>query len=345
MALTRARIESLAGVEPPLVITSDEIEHRLAPLYQRLSLPTGRLELMTGIRERRFWDGPMSASAASALAGEQALAASAVPRERIDLLLHCAVCRDRLEPATAAAVHAALGLPARAQFFDVSNACLGFLNGVLLAAGLIESGQIRAALVCSGENGRSLLERTIEILLTEPLNRKAIKPYFANLTIGSGAAAAVIADRDLVPAARLAISGYAAAVDSAASVLCQGDNTSGSLEMLTEAEALLDAGVALAGRTWQAFCANTGWDAATPDRFITHQVGRMHQLRLFSELGLDTDRDFITYPRLGNVGSVSLPITLHQAVAAGAFGPGQRAALLGIGSGLSCLMAGIEFND
>lgn len=49
-------IEAVVHTLPPHVVTSDEIENRLATVYERLSLPAGRLELMTGIRERRFFD-------------------------------------------------------------------------------------------------------------------------------------------------------------------------------------------------------------------------------------------------------------------------------------------------
>ena len=48
-------IESLATALPADALTSADIERRLAPLYERLRLPEGRLELMTGIRERRVW--------------------------------------------------------------------------------------------------------------------------------------------------------------------------------------------------------------------------------------------------------------------------------------------------
>ena len=49
-------IESLGYALGPNVWSSASIEEQLAPLYERLKLPEGRLELMTGIRERRFWD-------------------------------------------------------------------------------------------------------------------------------------------------------------------------------------------------------------------------------------------------------------------------------------------------
>ena len=80
--------------------------------------------------------------------------------------MHAAVCRDRLEPATAAYVHQALGLPGHTQILDVSNACLGFLNALVMAAGMIESGQIERALIVAGENGRPLLERTLRAVGT-----------------------------------------------------------------------------------------------------------------------------------------------------------------------------------
>src|SRR5690606_19369066 len=191
-------IESLAVALPEEVLTSTEIEQRLRPMYERLRLPEGRLELMTGIRERRIWPEGTRASDASAAAGIKVLKRSRLPADRIQLFIHAAVSRDMLEPATASFAHRKIGLPASAQILDVSNACLGFLNSLTLAAGLIESGQIRCALVVAGEVGRPLVEQTLHLLNERPLTRNEIKPYFANLTIGSGAVGAIVCHRSLV---------------------------------------------------------------------------------------------------------------------------------------------------
>src|SRR5476649_109910 len=191
-------IESLAVALPDEILTSAAIEARLRPLYERLKLPEGRLELMTGIRERRVWPAGTRPSNASAAAGKAVLAKSALRAEQVELFIHSAVCRDMMEPATAAFAHRKIGLPGTAQIFDVSNACLGFLNSLTIAAGLIESGQIKCALVVAGENGGPLVEQTLQTLLTQPLDRNGIKPFFANLTIGSGAVAAVVCHRELV---------------------------------------------------------------------------------------------------------------------------------------------------
>lgn len=335
-------IETLAWAEPPEAWTSDAIEARLAPLYERVKLPAGRLELMTGIRERRFWPADFPASAASAEAGRAALARSRFGPKDIDLLVHCAVCRDRLEPATASAVHAALGLGPACQLFDLSNACLGFVNGLLVAGALVESGQVRRALLVSGENGRPLVERTLRTLLDGEHTRQSVKPYFANLTIGAGAVAAVLCRADEAGADALRPRAAVVGADSSANRLCQGDTAEGGLDMQTDSEALLEAGVGLARATWDRFTAHTGWAVTTPDRVVTHQVGRRHQRALFEALGLPLEKDFSTYETWGNVGSVSLPLTLAQARASGALPPGSKAALLGIGSGLVCAMLAVD---
>lgn len=345
MKFSRTVIERMAVELPDEVWTSDFLEEKLAPVYSRLGLPQGRLELMTGIRERRFWSRPIRPSEASALAGKKALLAAGTRPEDIDLLIHAAVCRDRLEPSTAAYVHGLLGLSPRTMIFDVSNACLGFLNAIVVAASMIESGQIRRALVCSGENGRPLVENTIAKLNADlSLTRSSIKPYFANFTIGAGAVAALISREDLAPAGSPKIVGGIVASDSSANRLCEGDSDSGNaLAMKTDSEKLLEAGIDLAARAWADFKAETGWDERIPAHVVTHQVGVRHSSALFARLGLDPAKDRRTFDRLGNVGSVSLPATLALFAEAGTFRRGEKVALLGIGSGLSSLMLGVEY--
>ena len=65
-------LEAIAYTLPEEVVTSAEIEARLEPLYTRLRLPEGRLELMTGIRQRRFWPPDMPPSEKSVETAEKA---------------------------------------------------------------------------------------------------------------------------------------------------------------------------------------------------------------------------------------------------------------------------------
>src|SRR4051812_46100540 len=164
-------IESIAVALPDEVWSSADIEARLRPLYERLKLSVGRLELMTGIRERRMWSAGTRPSDASAAAGRAVLAKSNLSAAQVELFIHVAVSRDMLEPATASFAHRKIGLPGSTQIFDVSNACLGFLNSLTLAASMIEAGQIRCALIASGEQGRALVDQTLRTLVERPLTR------------------------------------------------------------------------------------------------------------------------------------------------------------------------------
>jgi 3-oxoacyl-[acyl-carrier-protein] synthase-3 len=343
MRFTNVCLESIAVVLPGETWTSAQIEERLRPLYERLRLPFGRLELMTGIRERRMWPDGTLPSEASAAAGRAVLGVSSLRREQIGLFIHAAVSRDMLEPASASFAHHKIGLAASTQVFDLSNACLGFLNSIVVAGAMIESGQIRSALIAAGENGRPLVEETIRTLLAGSLDRNAIKPFFANLTIGCGAVAAVVCHRDLVRGRARRILGGVCRSATEHSELCQGNTAeAGALAMQTDSERMLQAGVALAKETWDEFTLATGWTRDTVDRAICHQVGSAHRRLLFETLGLDLAKDFSTFETLGNMGSVSLPATLSAAVDAGAVRDGDRVALMGIGSGLNCQMLALE---
>lgn len=334
-------IEALAVALPDEVWTSAYIEERLSLLYDRLKLPAGRLELMSGIRERRMWPVGTRPSEASAAAGRAVLAQSNFRPSDVELFIHAAVSRDMLEPATASFAHRKIGLPATAQIFDVSNACLGFLNALTIAGGMIESGQIKCAMVVAGENGRPLVEQTLRTLVERPLSRNEIKPYFANLTIGSGAVGAMVCHQSMVAGRRHRLLGGIARAATQHSDLCQGDSYgTEALAMQTDSEQLLVAGVALAEETWRDFTAEQGTNF---NRFICHQVGSAHRRKLYETLGLDLALDFSTFETLGNTGSVALPATLAAAVKAGAIRDGDRVGLLGIGSGLNCLMLALEW--
>ena len=343
MRFEHVRLESFGHDLPEQRLSSDDLERRLAPLYERLKLNVGRLELMSGIRERRVYPRGTRPSAIAAAAGERALAQSSIPRARVGALVHAGVCRDFLEPATASVVHERLKLAPACTVFDLSNACLGFANALCLVGSMIERGEIEAGLVVSGEDGGPLVDATLRTLVEDPrAGRNELKRAYASLTIGAGGAALLLAHERVATSPTRLVGGLARAATEH-HVLCQGDHAAGREGMLmeTDAEALLEAGNALAARTWPAFLEELGWRQDEVERIVTHQVGAAHRRRLFETLSLDLGRDFPTYETLGNVGSVSLPISYALGREKGFIGPRQRTALLGIGSGLHCLMLGL----
>lgn len=347
MRYRHVSIAAVCHVLPPEVVTSAEIEARLRPVYERLALPEGRLELMTGIRERRFFPRGTRPGQVSAQVAARAIERSQIDRAHFGGLMHGSVCRDQLEPATASFVHHATGLPANAFVLDLSNACLGLLNGMVLLADMIELGQIRAGLVVGTEDGRALVEGTINSLLAnKTLTRQDVKQDFASLTIGSGSAAIVLCDNKLSRQSHRLLGG-AFRAETASHELCTGGDSDklpgDSLRMQTDSEALLHAGIALAACTWQDTKGALGWSNADVDKAFTHQVGRAHRKLLYERLQLDPAIDFATVEYLGNTGAAALPTAWSLGIEQSRLSAGDRVALLGIGSGLNALMLGLEW--
>jgi 3-oxoacyl-[acyl-carrier-protein] synthase-3 len=347
MRYQRVCLESFGYVLPEEIVTSSDIERRLSPLYERLRLPPGRLELMTGIRERRLWPLGTLPSTMSIASGERLLRASGIDRAEIGALIHASVCRDHLEPATACRVHHALGLPQKCVIYDVSNACLGILNGIVQVANMIELGQIRAGLVVGSEGSRGLLETTIaELNRNTSLSRNDIKLAVASLTIGSASCAVLVTDRSLSQTNHRVVAAVARA-NTAHHELCHsGADEAGNSTtplMTTDSERLMAEGIATGRETFRDFLAETAWTTDDLQRTFCHQVGSTHRKLMLESLGLSPDNDYATLEWLGNTGSAALPTTMAIGVENGFVHPGQKVGMLGIGSGINCVMIGVEW--
>jgi 3-oxoacyl-[acyl-carrier-protein] synthase-3 len=346
MRYSRVCIESPTYELPANVVTSEALEERLEPLYQRLRIQVGQLSALTGIRERRYWDAGLGMAEGAAKAGRKALAAAGVSAGDIGMLIFGGVCRDQLEPATACAVADALGVGPAAQVYDVSNACLGVINGIVQVANAIELGQVRAGLVVSCETARQIVDLTIEKMLRQR-SMEEFRLSLATLTGGSGAVGVVVCDKDLSRRGHRLLGG-AVKTDPAHHRLCiwgpdTGTPSTAPMEMRTDAAAVLENGVALGVETWRSFLAEMGWSNEGIDRTVCHQVGGPHRETVMRAIGMPLEKDFQTYEFLGNIGTVSLPITAAIAEERGFIDRGHRVAFCGIGSGLNCLVLGIEW--
>lgn len=342
MQFERVAIEAIGFSLPRDIISSADIERQLAPTYARLRLAEGRLEMMSGISERRFWARNTPVSQPSLESARCALQAAAIAPEDIGCLVHASVCRDYLEPATACRVHSELKLSADCWVYDLSNACLGLLSGMVQIATLIESGVIKAGLVVGTESSRNLVESTVASLnADQQLTRQSIKPSFASLTIGSGSCAIVLVDRDASQTGNRLLSAVARA-ESQHHQLCQSDHDQAGLSMQplmqTDSEQLLHAGVAVGARTFQKLLEVGPYERGDFDATVCHQVGGAHRKLMLDALGMPGHNDFSTFGWLGNCGSVALPMALAMGFRGERLKAGQTIALLGIGSGINSVM-------
>lgn len=326
-------IASLSTVDAPNRVPTSELEGRLNGHLPRLGLLPGTLAALSGIDARRFWDANTMPSTAATHAARRALVDAGVDASAIGILINTSVCRDYVEPSTACLVHGNLKLPASCLNFDLSNACLGFLNGMQIVAQMIERGQIDYGLVVDGESSRFVVEKTLERLAAPDANAQTLRENIATLTLGSGGVAAVLTRRALAPDGHRFV-GLVSMAASQHNHLCRGQVD----WMRTDVTGLLAAGLELASLTWASAVEELDWSVDVLDHVVLHQVSKVHTETFARGLGIPLDRVPVIYPEHGNVGPASVPMTLAKAAEAGRVRRGDRVALMGIGSGLNCAM-------
>jgi 3-oxoacyl-[acyl-carrier-protein] synthase-3 len=331
-------IEGLGHVIPDQVVSSAWFEEQLRPVYDALGISIGSIERLTGIRERRWFPPGFAPSEGAAEAGERALAAAGIPLRDIGCIVNASVSRDFLEPSTASIVHHKLGLPRSATNFDVTNACLGFLNGMVVASNMIELGQVDAALVVACENPREGQLATIERMRSGPPSLEVCFENLASFTIGAGAVAMVLSHACRSRTGHHLLGGY-----GLASTEHHGLCAAGVDWMRTRSKELLAAGLETIRAAWEGFRAEFGWEPAMIDRVFTHQVAEK-QRRLGLEMcGFRDGQDYPTLATLGNIASVSAPLGLALAAEAGVLSRGDQLCLVGVGSGINSLVLGMAW--
>lgn len=331
-------IEGLGYVIPDHVVTLDWIETQLEPLYKALRVPKGTIEKMTKIREWRWWDEGVAFSDAAAMAAEKAFERTGVDRSEVQALINTSVCRDYVEPATAVIVHHKLGLSPTAINFDLTNACVGFLSGIIVVANMIELGQIDTGVVVSAEGVRDGQLATIQRLLNDPPNVQALRENLASFTLGSGSVAMVLRHRSKSESGKRLLGGYAYS-HSQYNDLCVAQSN----WMKTNSRVLLDEGLKVIAAAWDGFSQEMGWTTDMVDKIFSHQVSEKQRVMGMEMIGFDEGKDYPTLTYLGNIASVSAPICMAIAEKDGFLKDGDRVCMIGVGSGINSVVLGIQW--
>lgn len=331
-------IEGLGYVIPERIVKTTWFEEQLEPVFKSLGTPIGFIERLTGIHEHRWWDEDVQVSDASAMAAEDVLERTGTRREEIECLINASVCRDYIEPATASIVHDKLGLPKTAMSFDVVNACLGFLNGMLIIANMIELGQIDTGMVVAAEAPREGQLATIEMMLSNPPTRGALRDNLASFTLGAASVAMILTHRAKSETGKRILGGQSYS-NTKHSRLCVAQRK----WMKTKSSTLLAEGTKVVAQVWERFKATMHWTNEMVDRLFTHQVSEPQRQVALRTLGIDFDKDYPTLSYLGNTASVAAPISMAIGLDKGFVNDGNRVVLFGVGSGINSIVLGIQW--
>ncbi|MCB0330261.1 MAG: 3-oxoacyl-ACP synthase III [Bdellovibrionales bacterium] len=335
---------------PEYEASSAEIEDRLAPLYERLKIPFGTLEKLSGVKTRRMWNVGVLPSEVALPAAQEALEKSTVPRERIGVIINCSVTRDYFEPGTSTIIHRQLELPETVQAFDITNACIGFSNGIQMVGMMIEQGVVDAGLVVTAENIACVVEASINHLLSnKDLTREQVLKILPTFTLGCGAAAAVVCRQDL-SVYNHRIVGCTSRSATQHSNLCRGnadfhlarENGLNPI-MYTESGDLILEASRLGRRMWEDFSNTFHWEREDIDHIFCHQVGKQVNKAFYEEMTLDMSKEFTTFQRYGNLVSASLPAAFFTGIEEKGIKEGEKILLTGFGSGLNSIFTGIEW--
>jgi 3-oxoacyl-[acyl-carrier-protein] synthase-3 len=343
-------IESFAVDFPENEVSSSAIEQRLAPLYERLQIPSGTLAKLTGVNTRYYWGPTTAPSEVAATAGIRALDKIGFDSEDVRAVFNCSVTRDYFEPATAILVHRKLGIQEDSIAMDISNACLGFADGIVMLGSLIESGLVKAGLVVSGENISPIIDSSIDHLLKgSDIGRDELLRTLPCFTLGCGAVAFVLCHESIATQKHRLLGGVAKSA-SGFSDLCVGNRDyclhhGRAIDplMSTRASEIIARAAELGGRTWKAVSELLGWTRDDVDHIFCHQVGRGINEAFFREMGLDREKEFTIYGKYGNLASAALPAALAIGIGQKRVASGEKVLLTAFGSGLNSLFLGVEW--
>jgi 3-oxoacyl-[acyl-carrier-protein] synthase III len=347
-------LEAFAVNLPPHEVSSTEIEDRLAPVYERLRIPFGTLEKLSGIKTRYFWDRETRPSQVGTVAAQAAIAKIGFPKSELGAIFSCSVARDYFEPATATLIHRNLGMAEDSIALDISNACAGFSTGITFLANLIEREVVKAGIVVSGETVTPLFENNVRhILGNTELTREQILKVIPTFTLGSGAVAFVLCHESIATTSQRLV-GQTLRSATQFNNLCAGladfavcDPQAEAPLMMTESSQLILSAASLGKRAWADTSELLGWKRDDVDHIFCHQVGKQVNEAFYEEEGLDMQKEFTIYKKYGNMVSAAAPtcfvLGVEEKLRNGTLKQGDKLLITGFGSGLNAIFSGFEW--
>jgi 3-oxoacyl-[acyl-carrier-protein] synthase-3 len=287
----------------------------------------------TGIVERRLAAAEECASDLAVAAARKLFASGMCRPESIDFLLLCTQSPDYFLPTTACVLQDRLGLPTSAGALDFNLGCSGFVYGLSLAKGLIETGQAGNVLLLTAETYSKFLH---------PEDR-GVRAIF-----GDAAAATLVQARDDAPAGSLPwIGPFVFGTDGKGMnnlIVAKGGMRQESAAVTTNGSAdhLHMNGPEIFTFTLNAvpqavknLLERAGKGIDDIDLFVFHQANRFMLDHLRDRLKIPKEKFVVAMSHCGNTVSSTIPIALRDAANQQLLHPGQLVMLVGFGVGYS----------
>jgi len=318
-----AAVRAVEYYLPEGVLTNDELARALP------GWPAGKIADKTGIVERRIAAAGECASDLAVAAARKLFAVGACRPEEVDFLLFCTQSPDYFLPTTACLLQDRLGLPTRAGALDFNLGCSGFIYGLSLAKGLVETGQAANVLLLTSDTYSKFLD---------PGDR-GVRALF-----GDGAAATLVQGRrDRPPGDLPWVGPFVFGTDGkgAENLIVPA----GGLRRPAEGRALghlymngpeiFTFALRVVPQAVGELLARAGLAIDDVDLFVFHQANRYMLEHLRDKLKVPPEKFVLALGHCGNTVSSTIPIALAEAAGRGLLPPGALVMLVGFGVGYS----------
>lgn len=324
--MSYARIRAIEHYLPSQALTNEDLE-QVFP-----ELPAAKTFAKTGIATRRIAAPDECASDLAEKAARKLFESGACRPDDIDALLLCTQTPDYLLPTTACLLQARLGLPITVAAFDFNLGCSGFVYGLGIAKGLIETGQARNVLLLTAETYSKHIH---------PADR-SVRTLF-----GDAAAATLISADDSLSEA--VIGPFVYGTDGRGGghlIIREGgarephsgtppDGQPGRRHLYMNGPEIFNFTLESVPACITQLHAKAGLAPADVDYFVFHQANAYMLEHLREKLGIPAEKFALCVKDCGNTVSATIPIALREAAQAGKLRPGMKVMLVGFGVGLS----------
>ena len=274
----------------------------------------------SGITQRYWANDDQPVSVLSEIAARNALEMAGVSAEELDFIIIGSSTPDMIFPSAACVVQAKLGAK-NAFAMDVQAACTGFVYALSVANSMIQSGQIKTALVIGAE--------TISDVLDEQDRTTAV-------LFGDGAGAVVVraSDEPGILACKLHSDGELANVLYGDAKIRQG-KVMGDPRIKMDGQAVFKTAVTVLPECAEETLAAVNMPIEQLDWYIPHQANIRIIQSACKRLGFPMEKTVVTVDQHGNTSAASVPLALDTAVRDGRIKKGQTVLMQGVGGGFT----------
>jgi 3-oxoacyl-[acyl-carrier-protein] synthase III len=296
-----------------------------------------KIENKTGIRQRHIAaEGECASDLAVAAAGKL-FSSGVCQASEMDCLMLCTQSPDYFLPTTACLLQHRLGLPQSCAAFDFNLGCSGFVYGLSIAKGLIETGQARNVLLITAETYSKFIHpqdksvRTIfgdAAAATWITGVEADKDFLGPFVFGTDGAGA---ENLIVPTGGL----RRAAIANAEAEEDKNGNRRTVNNLFMNGAQIFEFTLRVVPQTVQQLLARAGRNADSVDYWVFHQANGYMLKHLREQLGLPPEKFIVSMADCANTVSSTIPIAIKQLHRAGRLRDGHNLALVGFGVGYS----------